>query len=178
MVRTFQYPRHWSQPPVLSANSLRWSAAHCAKMLSPYDRIRRGKRWKSQGAKSGRMMVSDQPLPIENASGASLLQLQYAAEHCHEEGQYLRTTFLVVCSEWRNRIKARTAHLVEYSIVLDTFTSSLRAQNWQVRCIAIDRHSRDIAQHVCAKLHLILTVVLISRPIGLKKKIAIVLFFF
>ena len=30
------------------------------------------------------MMVGDQTLPIENASGASLLQLQYVAEHCHE----------------------------------------------------------------------------------------------
>ena len=45
------------------------------------------------------MMVGDQTLPIENASGASLLQLQYAAEHYHEEGQYLRTTFLVACSQ-------------------------------------------------------------------------------
>ena len=45
------------------------------------------------------MMVGDQTFRIENASGASLLQLQYAAEHCHEEGQYLRTTFLVGCSE-------------------------------------------------------------------------------
>ena len=29
-------------------------------------------------------MVGDQTLPIENVSGASLLQLQYVAEHCHE----------------------------------------------------------------------------------------------
>ena len=42
---------------------------------------------------------SYQTLPIENASGFSLLQLQYVAKHCHEEGQYLRTTFLVACSE-------------------------------------------------------------------------------
>ena len=41
------------------------------------------------------MVVGDQTLPIGNASGASLLQLQCEAEHCHEEGQYLRTTFLV-----------------------------------------------------------------------------------
>ena len=34
VVATF---RHRSQPSVLSANSLRWSAAHCAKMLSSYD---------------------------------------------------------------------------------------------------------------------------------------------
>ena len=39
------------------------------------------------------MMVGDQTLPVENDSGASLLQLQYAAEHGHEEGQYLRKTF-------------------------------------------------------------------------------------
>ena len=98
VVPTFEYPRHRSQPPVFSANSLRSSKAHCAKMLSSYDRFIRGKRWKSQEAKSGRMMVGDQTLPIKNASGASLLQMQYAAEHCHE-GQYLRTTFLISCSE-------------------------------------------------------------------------------
>ena len=44
-------------------------------------------------------MVGDQTLPIENVSEASLLLLQYAAEHCPEEGQYLRTTFLVAYSE-------------------------------------------------------------------------------
>ena len=49
-------------------------------MLS-YDSFIRGKIWKSQGAKSGQMIVGDQNHPIENASGASLLQLQYAAEH-------------------------------------------------------------------------------------------------
>ena len=49
--------------------------------------------------KNGRMMVSDETLPIENSSGTSLFQLQYAAQHCHEEEQYLRTTFLVACSE-------------------------------------------------------------------------------
>ena len=65
----------------------------------------------------------------------------------------------------RNRITTRTPHLGgDYG--LGTFTDSLRAQNWQVRCVAIDGHTRDIAQHICAKLHLILTVVLISRPIG------------
>ena len=40
----------------------------------------------------------DQSLPIENAAGASLLQLQCAAEQCHE-GQCLMTTFLVARSE-------------------------------------------------------------------------------
>ena len=64
------------------------------------------------------MMVGDQTLPIENASGASFLQLQHAAEHCHEEGQYLRKTFLVHCSEQRNRITARTPHLAGDSVVL------------------------------------------------------------
>ena len=43
-------------------------------------------------------MVGDQTLAIENASGASSLQLQYAAEYCPEEEQYLRTKFLVACS--------------------------------------------------------------------------------
>ena len=52
-VLTFQSPRYRSQPPALSAHSLRWSAAYCAKMLSSYDRFIRGKRWKSQGANPG-----------------------------------------------------------------------------------------------------------------------------
>ena len=95
----FHYPRYRSQLPVLSAKSLRWSAAHCAKMLSSLDRFIGGKRWKPQGAKSGRMMMGDQALPIENASGASLLQLQYTVEYCHEQGLYLRKTFLVTCSK-------------------------------------------------------------------------------
>ena len=57
-------------------------------------------------------------------------------------------------------------HIWRETIVLDMFTGSLSAQNWQVRYVAIYGHTRDIAQHICAKLHLILTVVLISRPIG------------
>ena len=143
-------------------------------MLSSYDSFIRRKRWKSQGAKSGWMMVGDQTLPIENASGASFLQLQYTAEHCHEGGQDPRTTVLVACSE-RHRIRARTPHLAGDSIVLGMFTGSLCAQNWQVRFVVIGRHTRDIAQHICAK-HLIVTLVLISRPIGpweKKKKIAL-----
>ena len=39
-----------------------------------------------------RMMVGDQTLPVENASGALLLAAA-VCEHYHEEGQYLRTTF-------------------------------------------------------------------------------------
>ena len=46
----------------------------------------------------------------------------------------------------------------------------LRAQKSHVRCVAIDGNTRDIAQHICAKLHLILTVVLILQPIALWKK--------
>ena len=48
--------------------------------LSSYNRFIRGKRFKSQVAKSWRMMVGDQTLLIENTVWASLLQLQYAAE--------------------------------------------------------------------------------------------------
>ena len=47
---------------------------------------------------------------------------------------------------------------------LGMLTGSLRAQNWQVRCVAIDGHTRDIAQRIYAKLNLILTVDLISLP--------------
>ena len=62
-------------------------------------------------------MVGDQTHPIENASGASVLLLQCAAEHCHEEGQYPRTTFLEACSEERNQIIGHTPHLAGDSIV-------------------------------------------------------------
>ena len=49
---------------------------------------------KTTGSQDRVIMVGDQTLPIEKASGASLLQLQYAAEHSHEGGQYLTTRFL------------------------------------------------------------------------------------
>ena len=64
-----------------------------------------------------------------------------------------RETVLYVCI-WRE------------TIVLGMFTGSLHALNWQVLYVAIDVHTRDIVQCICAKFHLILTVVLISRPIG------------
>ena len=172
MVPTFQYPHHRSQPPVLSANSLYWSAK-----TSSYNHFIWGKRWKSQEAKSGRMMVGEQTLPIENTSGASLLQLQYVAEYCHEEGQYLRTTFLIA---FLNKgIKLQHAlHIWRESIILRMFTSSLCSQNWQVWCVAIDGNTRDIEQYMRVKLLLILTVVLILWSIGpWKKKIALVCFF-
>ena len=57
------------------------------------------KQTKITGSQVRAMMVGDRTLPIENASGASLLQLHYAADHYYDEGQYLRTTFLVACSE-------------------------------------------------------------------------------
>ena len=79
-VAYYQLSSNRRQPPRRSTNSLRRSAVHCAKILSSYGSFIRGKRWKSQGAKSGRLMVVDQTLPIENTAGASLLQLQCAAE--------------------------------------------------------------------------------------------------
>ena len=53
------------------------------------------------GCQRPEMLTCPKTLNIHtyHASGASLLQLQYVAVHCHEEGQYLRTTFLVACSE-------------------------------------------------------------------------------
>ena len=45
-------------------------------------------------------MVGDQTFPIKNTAGDSLLQLQCAPKHCHEEGQGLITTFLFACSEF------------------------------------------------------------------------------
>ena len=108
-VPTFQYPSHRRQPPVFSANSLVCSSlCQNVVLLRPFHtrkemKITGSQVWEDDGG--------DQTLPIENSSGASLLQLQYAAEHCHEEGQCMRTTFLVACSEYRIRITARTPHL-------------------------------------------------------------------
>ena len=157
MAPTFQYSRHISQPPVLSVNSLCWSAAHCTKMLSSYEGFIRGKRWKSQGAMSGQMMKDDQTLPIEYASGATFV----AAAICSR------------ALSWRtipeDNIPSRLFWIKE-SIVLGMFMGSLCAQNWQVRCVTIDGHTRDIAQHLCTKLHMILTGVLISWLIRSWKK--------
>ena len=79
---------------------------------------------------SGQMMVGDQELPIENA----LLQLQYAAEHCHEEGQYLRSTFLVAGSEYSNQITARTAHLAEDYCFRHVYRFTTRPELTSAKC--------------------------------------------
>ena len=146
---------------MLSANSLRWSAAHCAKILSSYDRFVRGKRWKSQGTKIGRIM-GDQTLPMENASGASLLQLAV----CGRALSWRRTILednIPPRLFWNKGIELQHALHIwrETLLFLGMLTGSLRARNWQVRCVSIDGHTTDIAQHICAKLHLILIVVLI-----------------
>ena len=53
VVPTLQYPDYRSQPPVLSVNSLHWSAAHCAKILSSYDSFIRGKTWNHREPSAG-----------------------------------------------------------------------------------------------------------------------------
>ena len=74
------------------------------------------------------MMVGDQTLPIENASGAYLLQLRYAAKQSHEEGQYLRTIFLVVVLNIEIELR-HALHIWQETIVLGMFMGSLHAQN-------------------------------------------------
>ena len=86
-------------------------------------------------------MMGDQTLPIENASGASLLQLRYAAEHCHGEGQYLMTTFLVARSEWRNRITARTPHLAGDSSICFRYVYGLSTRSELTRAMCRDRQA-------------------------------------
>ena len=61
-------------------------------------------------------MVGYQTLPIENASGSSLLQLQCAAEHCHEERHYLRTTFLSLFLD--KGIKLHALHICRETLLL------------------------------------------------------------
>ena len=154
---------------MLSANSLRWSAAHCANLLSSYDRFMRGKRWNHRGPNPGGLMVGDQTLPIENASGAPCCSCSVRPNTVIKEDNTWRqrSSSLVLNKE----IELQYAlHIWRETIVLGMFTGSLRAQNWHVRCVAIDGHTRDIVQHICAKFHLSLTVVLISRPIGPWKK--------
>ena len=68
-------------------------------------------------------------------------------------------------------------HNWQETLFLGMFTDSLRPSELTVRSVAIYRYTRDIAQHICAKLHLILTVVLISWPIGPWKKIVLIVLF-
>ena len=114
-------------------------------------------------------MMGDQTLPIENAAGASLLQLQCAAEDVSwsrttPEDNILSLLFWIKESNYCTHSTFRGR-----LYFLGMFADSQRAQNWQVRCVAIGGHTRGIAQHICANLHLIVTVVLISRPIGPEK---------
>lgn len=61
-------------------------------------------------------------------------------------------------------------HTWQETIVVGNFSYSLHAQNWQVRSDTIDRHARNTAQHIWAKLHRIFFVVLISRSDRTLKK--------
>ena len=85
---------------MLSANFLLWSAAHCLchNVVLP-DTISYEEGDENQREPSPGCMVGDHTLPIENSAGASLLQLQLAAEHWNEGGQCLMTIFLFACSE-------------------------------------------------------------------------------
>ena len=169
MVPTFQYPRHRSQPLVLSANSLCWSAAHCAKMLSSYDRFIQGKRWKSQEPspdgwwwviKHFPSKTLQEPLCCSCSMRPSIVLKKH--------NKWGKLSSLLVLNKGIELEHA--LHIWRETIVLGMFTGSLCVQNWQMRCVAIDRYTRDIAQQICAKLHLIFTVVLISRQIGFWKK--------
>ena len=95
MVPTFQSLHHRRQTPALSANSLLCLCQN-AVLLSTVscEEIDENHRKASPGC-----MLNDQILPIKNTAGASLLQLQCAPDHCHEELQCLFTTFLFACSE-------------------------------------------------------------------------------
>ena len=148
VVSILQYPRHGSQPPVLSANSLCWSAAHWFKILSSFDRFIQGKRWKSQGAKSGRMMMGDQTLPIEKASGASFLAAAVCGRSLSRrrkipEDNFPRRLFWIKESNYSTH-STFGGRLYCFRHVYGLSTP----QNWQVRCVAIDGHTRDIAQHI------------------------------
>ena len=138
-------------------------------MLSFYDRFIQGRRWKSQRAKSGRMMVGDRTLPSKTLQEPLCYNCSMRPSIIMKKdntwGQHSSSLDLNKGFELKHAL-----HIWRETIVLGMVTGSLSAQNWQVRCIAIDGYTRDIAQHICAKLYLILTVVLISRPIGPWKK--------
>ena len=141
-------------------------------MLSSYDRFIRGKRWKSQGTKSGQMMVGD-PTPSETLQEplccSWIVRPSTVMKKDNIWGQYSSSLVLNKGIELQHEF-----HIWRETIVLGMFTGSLRCQNWQVRCVAIEWHTRDITQHIRAKFHLILTVVLISRPIGSWKYITLI----
>ena len=86
-----------------------------------------------------------------------------------KDNTWRQHSLLLILNKW---IKLQHAlHFwQETLIVLGMFMGSPRARNWQVQCVTINGHTRDIAQHICAKHHLILPVVVISRTIGHWKK--------
>ena len=151
VVPTFQYPRHRSLLPVLSANSLRWSAAHCAKMLSSYNCFIRGKRWKSQGAKSGQMMVGDHTSRCSCSMRPSIVM---------KKGNIPHHLFWIKESNYsKHSTYGRRLYCFRHVYMLTTGSDLTRAmcRDW-------------LACHICAKLHLILTVVLILQLIRPWKK--------
>ena len=93
MVPTFQSPRHRRQS--IHYLCLKLTVSKCCP---PIHSFLCGKRWKSERTKS-RLYGGCQTFSIENAAGATLFQLQCAPEHCHEERQCLKITFLFACSE-------------------------------------------------------------------------------
>ena len=144
-------------------------------------------------------MVNVSPATAKCGTGTGTLKqdVLYTRSWCRRSGKQTLCQSMILFNEWItwfeitagqqflcsvirfpkvevSSLYLRTSHLAGDSIVLGMFTCSLRAQNWQVWCDAIDGRTRDTGQHICVQLHLIFTVVLISRPIGPWKIIAYV----
>ena len=169
VVPTFQHPRHRSQSPVISDNSLRWSAAYLWQNVVLLRPFHKSKEMKITGSQ----VRADDGGWSNTSKRKRFRRLFVAAAVCDRALSWRRTMpdDNIPSLVMNKGIELQQAlHIWRETIVLGMFTGSLRAQNWHVLCVAIDGHTRDIAQHICAKMHLNLTVVLISRPIGPWKK--------
>ena len=170
MVPTFQYSRHRNQTPVLSANSLCCCyAAHCAEMSS-YDRFIRGKKWKTQGAKSGRMMVGDQTTSHRKRfrslfAAAAVCDWAIVMKKDNTWGQHSSSLVLKEKSNYSTH-STFGGRLYCFRRVYGFATRSGLSS-------AMCRDRRAYWRHCGSHLHKAssdLTVVLITRPTGLKKK--------
>ena len=152
MVPTFQYPRHRSQPPVLSAISLIVLKC-CPPTTVSYDERDENHR---------------EPFRADdgwwsNTSHRKRFRSLFAAAAVCGRTMYWRTIP-------EDNIPCRFLWIKQSNYSThSTFGGRLYWFRHVYGLTTRSELTRDIAQHIWAKLHLILTVVVISRPIELWK---------
>ena len=166
MVPTFQYPCHRAsrlcfQPIVYAGLQL------SAKMLSSYNRLIKGKRWKSQGAKSG---VNDGRW--SNTSHRKLFRSLFVAAAVCDRVLLWRKT-IPVDNIPRSLLRIKESNCSMHSTFgrrlysfRHVYKLTTHSELTSMMCCDHQVYERYSAIDICAKLHLILTVVLILQPIG------------